>query len=232
MKTIILAAGKATRLQPLTKDIPQALLEIGGKKILEKQFDALSAGGVKKEDIIVVTGYLFEEIERFCQKHGIETSFNPFFDVSGTAASLWSVKHELTKGFLFLYSDVLFDKKLIQKVLNNQEDIVLAIKKNGLRPEAEKVIESAGIITGIGKATTDKENGEFIGVAKFSEAGAEKITEEIKNTLKGNLDASFIDMIHNLLSQGEKITACDIESSLFIDIDFPVDFEKAKEIFN
>lgn len=42
MKAIILAAGYATRLYPLTKDMPKALLEIGGKTILERLFDAFA----------------------------------------------------------------------------------------------------------------------------------------------------------------------------------------------
>lgn len=42
MKAIILAAGYATRLYPLTENMPKALLEIGGKTILERLFDAFA----------------------------------------------------------------------------------------------------------------------------------------------------------------------------------------------
>jgi len=43
MKAIILAAGYATRLYPLTENMPKALLEIGGKTILERLFDAFAS---------------------------------------------------------------------------------------------------------------------------------------------------------------------------------------------
>ena len=41
MKALIIAAGYATRLYPLTKDFPKPLLEIGGKTILDHLVDQL-----------------------------------------------------------------------------------------------------------------------------------------------------------------------------------------------
>ncbi|MDA0712316.1 MAG: sugar phosphate nucleotidyltransferase, partial [bacterium] len=43
MKAIILAAGYATRLYPLTKDFPKPLLEVGGQTILDHLIDQLKA---------------------------------------------------------------------------------------------------------------------------------------------------------------------------------------------
>ena len=54
MKTILLAAGYATRLYPLTENFPKPLLEVGGKPIL----DWLIAD-VKSEEYIVVTNHKF-----------------------------------------------------------------------------------------------------------------------------------------------------------------------------
>ena len=101
MKTIILAAGKATRLLPLTKDIPQCLLEVNNKTILERQVGTLKKAGI--DDIIVITGYLSDKIEKLEKELGIKTFFNPFYDVSGMALTLWVAKRELENGFIFLY---------------------------------------------------------------------------------------------------------------------------------
>lgn len=43
MKIIILAAGYAVRLQPLTLNTPKPLLDIGGKKMLDRIFDKIGA---------------------------------------------------------------------------------------------------------------------------------------------------------------------------------------------
>ncbi len=45
MKAIILAAGYATRLYPITRDVPKALLEIGGRPMLDWFFDNMAASG-------------------------------------------------------------------------------------------------------------------------------------------------------------------------------------------
>ena len=55
MKVVILGAGQGKRLLPLTADIPKALLDIGGKSLIERQIEAFAACGVK--DYLVVTGY-------------------------------------------------------------------------------------------------------------------------------------------------------------------------------
>ena len=60
MKAIILAAGIASRLRPLTDNCPKCLLEIGGKCLLQRSFDGLIKNGIN--DFVVVTGYLHEQI--------------------------------------------------------------------------------------------------------------------------------------------------------------------------
>jgi len=143
MKSIILAAGKATRLLPLTKDTPQCMLKVGKKTILERQIELIKKSGI--DDITVITGYLSEKVENLCKKLGIKTLFNPFYEVSGTALTLWVIKEELKEGFVLLYSDVIFELKTIDDLLKNKGDICLAIKKDGSREEAEKVIENNGL---------------------------------------------------------------------------------------
>lgn len=58
MKVIILAAGYATRLYPLTKNIPKPLLPVGDKPILEHIIGGLN--GIKEiDDIIIITNHKF-----------------------------------------------------------------------------------------------------------------------------------------------------------------------------
>lgn len=60
MKCLILAAGYATRLYPLTKNFPKPLLEVGGKTILDWLIDDIDS--VKKVDeYVVISNHKFTE---------------------------------------------------------------------------------------------------------------------------------------------------------------------------
>lgn len=54
MKAVILAAGIASRLRPLTDTTPKCLLKIGERCLLERAFDALIQNGFN--EFIIVTG--------------------------------------------------------------------------------------------------------------------------------------------------------------------------------
>ena len=58
MKCLILAAGYATRLYPLTENFPKPLLDVGGKTILDWLIDDVAASG-KIDEYAVVTNHKF-----------------------------------------------------------------------------------------------------------------------------------------------------------------------------
>ncbi len=61
MKAIILAAGYATRLYPLTENFPKPLLPVGGKPILDWLIDDLKDS---IDEFVVVTNHKFADIFR------------------------------------------------------------------------------------------------------------------------------------------------------------------------
>ena len=56
MKAMILAAGLGTRLRPLTNDRPKALVDVGGRTMLEITLSRLRAFGIR--DVIINVHYL------------------------------------------------------------------------------------------------------------------------------------------------------------------------------
>jgi len=66
MKAMIFAAGRGTRLKPLTDNIPKALVKVGNKTLLEHVILKLKGAGVT--DIIVNTHYLAPQITLFLRK--------------------------------------------------------------------------------------------------------------------------------------------------------------------
>ena len=61
MKCLILAAGYATRLYPLTENFPKPLLDVGGKTILDRLVDDLNTSGAIDE-FVVISNHKFARI--------------------------------------------------------------------------------------------------------------------------------------------------------------------------
>ncbi len=61
MKCLILAAGYATRLYPLTENFPKPLLDVGGKTILDWLVDDLNTSGAIDE-FVVISNHKFARI--------------------------------------------------------------------------------------------------------------------------------------------------------------------------
>lgn len=63
MKAMILAAGKGTRVRPLTYDLPKPMIPILGKPVLEYLVEYLAHYGVR--EIMINVSYLHEKIEQY-----------------------------------------------------------------------------------------------------------------------------------------------------------------------
>ena len=63
MKAMILAAGKGTRVQPITHVIPKPMIPILQKPVMEFLLELLKEHGVK--EVMVNVSHLAEEIENY-----------------------------------------------------------------------------------------------------------------------------------------------------------------------
>src|SRR6185295_18361034 len=66
MKAMVLAAGEGRRLRPLTETVPKALVEVGGKTMLERVLSKLIAAGV--DEAIVNVFHLADQVEDYLRE--------------------------------------------------------------------------------------------------------------------------------------------------------------------
>ena len=71
LQGIILAAGKGVRAYPATRYIPKTLMEVGGKTLIERNVEIMR-GQLGIQDIIVVVGYLGDQIEDYFRRRGMD----------------------------------------------------------------------------------------------------------------------------------------------------------------
>lgn len=93
MKALILAAGKGSRLRPLTDYIPKPMVPLQGKPLLEWAMLPLIAWGVK--EFIITTSYLAEQIKSYFgkgEKWGIKIDYTYGVSPAGKAGEVWRAK--------------------------------------------------------------------------------------------------------------------------------------------
>lgn len=205
---IILAAGTATRLRPLTDNTPKCLLPVGDKTILSRTIENLRNNNIK--DIIIVTGFLESMIKTYVSTHFPELKIsyvtNHLFSSTNNAWSLMLALEKLPAGkMILLDSDIVFDEQIIKKILDSGYSDCLALRaSNQLGIEEIKVLaDNDNRITAISKIVNPEDSiGESIGIELFSENGCRLLYDTCKSRMeKGFInefyEASFEEMIQN-----------------------------------
>ncbi len=249
MKAIILAAGKGNRLGELTKNIPKGMLKLFGKTLIERQIEIYQKCGI--DDITIVTGYK-SEIINFS---GINYIKNQDYATTNMNESLFCASEKLSDLVIISYTDIVFDQKIIQQMLQFSGDIGIAVslnwKKNyagrTLHPlsEAENVlIENEKIIQikkDISEKSSEQKIGEFLGIMKLSEEGGKIMLQkylELKENhvgvfhmAKSLKDAYITDMLQEIIDSGYGVSPVIVEGN-WCEIDTPQDLERAEKLFS
>lgn len=244
IKVIIIAAGMSARLMELTDDKPKCMLDIGGKTILQRHIETFNQCGI--EEIIVIRGYKKEVINYT----GVKYIYNQNYRRNNILESLMYAESDMDGEFIATYSDILFKRSVVEKLLESKADISIVVDtswkshyKNRFQhpiEEAEKVIVSNSKVVGIGKTINPNEAyGEFIGLVRFSSTGAEILKTNYKKVVTqfGNTQfhaapsvekAYLTDMFQELIDQSYTISSIDIKGQ-WMEIDTIEDINKARK---
>ncbi len=246
MRAIIVAAGMGRRLAPYTDDRPKCLVEVNGRSILERQLDAYQACGV--DEVVIVRGYRKESI----QIPGARYYDNDAFRDNNILCSLFYAEAAMDDEFLFSYSDIVFRPEAVRAAQNTDGDYALVIDRlwheayvgrlNHPVEEGEVARVEEGKVVRVGKKTVAPADatGEFIGLARFSKAGAAKMRERFhakKRALAGQpygraprFEVAYLtDLLNDLIDDGEVMRPAFIDGG-WREIDTVEDLERAKPI--
>lgn len=125
MKAIILAAGKGTRLAPMTLIKPKPLLNVHSKTLLENTVHFLKESNIN--DITIVTGYKHEMFDEYVSTLGLKKIINENYEKTNSSYSLKLVIDDIDddtiimNGDLYIKSDfVRFIKKDVSQFIGQK----------------------------------------------------------------------------------------------------------------
>ncbi|MDD5689127.1 MAG: isocitrate lyase/phosphoenolpyruvate mutase family protein, partial [Caldisericia bacterium] len=252
IKVIIPAAGDVSfeesfKEKDLLKDLPVTMLDINGKSILQRTVDNLNQLGI--QDIAVVTGYKGEKIFN----EGITKIENRDYKNTFDIDSIMMAYQEFSGKTLMIYSDMLFEKDIIEKLLRANDDIVLAIDSSYQQDKfpkkdldlvmakyppikGERVINVRNLnhVLKIGKNIPREDaNYEFAGIAMFSQKGFKILKSEYeklkKQEINKKIDLNFL--LQTIIDQGRSVRGVEINGG-WTEIKNFEDYRRACAFFN
>jgi bifunctional UDP-N-acetylglucosamine pyrophosphorylase/glucosamine-1-phosphate N-acetyltransferase len=116
IQAVILAAGKGTRMLPLTLETPKPMLKVLGKNLIEHKLELLPN---EINEVVIIIGYLSEKIREYFgdEWNGKKISYVVQEKLDGTAGALWAAR-EVLKGRIFvMMGDDLYAKTDVTKIL-------------------------------------------------------------------------------------------------------------------
>lgn len=224
---VILAAGRGTRLQPYTFDIPKGFMQVGEEKLIERSVRLLKENGIK--NVIIGTGHLHEHYEKFANEHGLMTFLSPDYATTGSFHTLIYGSSLIKGDFLLLESDLLYHSDAIKSLINDKEkDIILCSGFTQSNDEVYVEVEG-GKLKSLSKKKEelDSVDAELVGIWKISTDLLEKLKSHHREAEDGTKKDYEIAIAQ--LSGDHKIDVLKLENLAWCEIDNQDHLERAKQ---
>ena len=238
MKIIILAAGRGSRINTITKKTPKALIKLQNKPLLFYQLKVIKSAGIKEKDISLITGYKKNKFKKF----KLKTFNNSKWRTTNMIYSLSKANKWLSKyNCIILYGDILYSSNAIKLLKNckrkfcilNNKNWHKSWKKRFAKPledlESYKV-DNKKFLTEIGKRENSVKNikGQFMGIFKINPLNWKKMKLELN---KNNYKMSTTELLNFLINNKKvKIKSIDYKNYWF-EIDSYKDLKIAEKDF-
>ncbi|MCW3981788.1 MAG: nucleotidyltransferase family protein, partial [Candidatus Bathyarchaeota archaeon] len=122
MKAVILAAGRGTRLHPITLTRPKHLVPICGKPLIDHMLKTIKRSGI--DEVVLVVNYLASQIKNHLgdgKEWGVRLHYAIQEHQRGTADAARYAEPFVKDDFLLTYGDWMTTPKALKQVLQKHE---------------------------------------------------------------------------------------------------------------
>ena len=204
---LILAAGKGTRMWPLTENTPKPLLPLGGLPIIERQIQELKKIGV--ENLYILIGYRMKEISDYLNDIdlGVNITYIIQEEQKGTGHAVNQAKGKINGNFYCLNGDTVINAENLERLGKNKNKLTMMITKVEDGSNFGVVESKNGYLVSIVEKGISGESMINTGIFLFNEKIFAAI-DGIGKSIRGEYEltdalGSISDQIHTMDYQGQ-----------------------------
>ena len=211
MNIVFLAAGKSSRIY---KEVgkPKCLLKINNQSIISNLLKNLKGLKFKKINIVVgFKSYLIKEELKKNKK--INFIYNKYFNSREMLYSLILALKKIDDDIIFSYTDIIYDRSIIEKLISKKNNIYLPIlkdwkkvwikRKKEIKSDAEDLqIDKNSNLKTIGKKITNisKVKYQFMGLVMINKENKKEIIK-LYNSTKNNKKIHLTEFLNLILKK-------------------------------
>ncbi len=229
MKALILAAGKGTRLKPLTNTKPKILLNFGNSNILDYLINCLNENNIN--DIYVVVGYRSDQIKK---KFKGKANFilNKKYNTTNSIYSLFLSKKKLNNSNFFLINgDILISKKYFNiNEKNKKKSFTYGIKRKKVKLGEMNLITKNGNVKDISKNIDSKNsNTESAQISYFCSRDSKLLFHKVDKLISSKQKNLFPASAYSDIIRKSCLKVKYVKEKHWFELDNPIDYEKLKK---
>jgi len=204
-EALILAAGKGTRMWPLTENMPKPLLPLCGNSIIEQQIIALKKVGVKKINILI--GHRMKKISDLLGnggKYNIKINYIVQSEQKGTGHAVSLAEEYIEKSFFCLNGDTLINEKNLRLLSERKGHMAMMVTNVKDGRDFGVVKSKNGMLSSIIEKGISGKSVINAGIYLFNK-NIFKSLKSIKESIRGELeltDALLTNKIYTIEYEG------------------------------
>lgn len=233
MTYIILAAGKGTKLRPLTLKYSKTQYKLDTKTTILQRMVRMIRKYDKHAEVAVVVGYKADDVRKELEFENVKFIFNPFYEVTGSVASLWFARDYLEReNAVILNGDIVLDETLIRDYVCQITTRPYVLADSSSRESGRYYIQANEKRVLVLSKDLDERYGEYCHVTKLDAVSARLLKREVDNMVceemyDQNYESALVQMI---FSSGFYLYYKDIAGKSWVEIERVDDMIRAQQI--
>ncbi len=240
---IILAAGRGSRLKEQTLEKPKPMTLVNKVTIIDNLIQELHSQKIK--DIVVVTGYMSDKLEKHLQDFYKDTNIifveNELYHSTNNIYSLWLAKDYMENGFFLFEADVFCDEFLIHELVHSHHHNLIVVDKFRKGMEGTVVeLTDDGLVKEMylkrhqGEGFSYYQKYKTVNFYKLSGYYSQKyLIPKMENHINRNdVNVYYEQIIKEDIDEGHSFYTLKTGDNRWWEVDTPEDLEKTRSMFN